>query len=361
MCTCTVRYFILTWPKHSNLSVTIKDIANRANVSRGTVDRVIHKRGNVAPYIQQRIENVITELGYKRNVIASQLARNKSLAIALLLPHPSEDIYWSLPHLGIEQGAEEYAYLGIKTSPFYFNLAQPSSFTHATEQIELSKFDACIVAPVFANEASHFLQQVHELGIPIICINTEIDIQIPYYYIGQASYQSGKLAGKLFDISIANPYNIAMIQIGQTFDQAEHYLQKEKGLRDFLREHSIQGHIQSIQLKDYSNESYLLSDLEQFIREHGPFDGYFIPNSKSFRFVKLLRKQLDAKAVIIGFDLISENMTALQNNEIDFLINQNPKQQGLLAIRSIVNHLIFGQEIESRQYVSLDIVVKENL
>lgn len=67
------------------------------------------------------------------------------------------------------------------------------------------------------------------------------------------------------------------------------------------------------------------------------------------------------KVIIIGFDLLAENITALQNGHIDFLINQNPKQQGFLAIKSIVNHLIFGQAIQERQYVSLDIVVNENV
>lgn len=342
------------------MPVTIKDIAKRAGVSRGTVDRVIHKRGKVAPYLHQRIENVIRELGYKRNVIASQLALNKSLHIAVLIPHPSEDIFWSLPHLGIEQGVEDFSYMGIKTTPFYFNLAKPSSFTHASQQIDLSQFDACIVAPVFKEQAATFLKQVHESGIPIICINTEINIDIPYFYIGQASYQSGKLAGKLFNISLPNPKKIAIVQIGQTFHQAEHYIQKERGLHDYFKDQSKQVSIQLIQLNDYSNETYLQADFEKYDRDFGPFDGYFISNSKSYRFIKIADKSQKPKPIIIGFDLISDNITALQNDQIDFLINQNAKQQGFLAIRTIINHLIFGQTIDSRQYVSLDIVVKEN-
>lgn len=343
------------------MPVTIKDIAKRAGVSRGTVDRVIHKRGKVAPYLHQRIENVIIELGYKRNVIASQLALNKSLHIAVLMPHPSEDIYWSLPHLGIEQGVEDFAYMGIRTSLFYFNLAQPSSFENASKQIVLAEFDACIIAPIFKEEASVFLQKVHQSKLPIICINTEISIDIPYYYIGQASYQSGKLAGKLFDMCLSNPRKLAVVQIGQTFQHPEHYIQKEKGLHDYFTNYSKEILIHSIQLDDYSNEAYLQTDFENFENEFGPFDGYFISNSKSYRFIKIANASQKARPIIIGFDLLSENITALQNDQIDFLINQNAKQQGTLAIRSIINHLIFGQPIDSRQYVSLDIVVKENV
>lgn len=339
------------------MPVTIKDIAKRAGVSRGTVDRVIHKRGNVASYLEQRIENVIKELGYKRNIIASQLALNKSIHIGLLLPHPAEDIFWQQPQLGIEQAVEDYRYLGIQTTEFYFNLAQNSSFKHAMNQIDVSSFDAFIVAPMFKAESTAFLEQLDKSNIPVICINTEIKTNFPYYYIGQASYQSGKLAGKLFDISLQKASKIGVVQIGPSPFQAEHYLQKLQGLNDYIQENTLPISIHAIQLENYSNVAYLQYDLNVFIEQHGPFDGYFIPNSRSYQFISLIQS---ANPVIVGFDLITENITALQNGQIDFLINQNPKQQGFLAVKSIVNHLIFGQMINDRQYVSLDIVVKEN-
>ena len=44
--------------------MTIREIANLANTSRGTVDRVLNHRGNVAEDVRQRIEKVICETGY---------------------------------------------------------------------------------------------------------------------------------------------------------------------------------------------------------------------------------------------------------------------------------------------------------
>ena len=45
-------------------NMTIREIANLANTSRGTVDRVLNHRGNVAEDVRQRIEKVICETGY---------------------------------------------------------------------------------------------------------------------------------------------------------------------------------------------------------------------------------------------------------------------------------------------------------
>ena len=46
--------------------ITIKDIARIADVSRGTVDRVINNRGKVAPEVRDRIIKIAKELGYEK-------------------------------------------------------------------------------------------------------------------------------------------------------------------------------------------------------------------------------------------------------------------------------------------------------
>ena len=53
--------------------MTINEIAKLAGVSRGTVDRVIHNRGNVKPEIQTRIQQIIRETGFSPNMAASAL------------------------------------------------------------------------------------------------------------------------------------------------------------------------------------------------------------------------------------------------------------------------------------------------
>lgn len=44
------------------MSITITQIAKLAGVSRGTVDRVIHQRGRVAPEVEKRIRDIMDEI-----------------------------------------------------------------------------------------------------------------------------------------------------------------------------------------------------------------------------------------------------------------------------------------------------------
>ena len=56
---------------------TIKEIADLAGVSRGTVDRVLNKRGSVNPQTAQKIMEIVHALDYKPNRAGLVLAAQK--------------------------------------------------------------------------------------------------------------------------------------------------------------------------------------------------------------------------------------------------------------------------------------------
>ena len=55
-------------------NIRIKDIAERAGVSVGTVDRVLHNRPNVSKVALEKVNKALEEMDYKPNVYASALA-----------------------------------------------------------------------------------------------------------------------------------------------------------------------------------------------------------------------------------------------------------------------------------------------
>ncbi|MEV0236122.1 LacI family DNA-binding transcriptional regulator [Nonomuraea sp. NPDC050786] len=66
--------------------VTMRDVAERANVSIATVSFVLNGTKRVAPETRARIEAAIEELDYKRNVVARALASSHTRILALLHP-----------------------------------------------------------------------------------------------------------------------------------------------------------------------------------------------------------------------------------------------------------------------------------
>ena len=50
------------------INYTINDIAKMANVSRGTVDRVIHGRGKVSKPAYEKVKNILDKIDYNNPI-----------------------------------------------------------------------------------------------------------------------------------------------------------------------------------------------------------------------------------------------------------------------------------------------------
>jgi LacI family transcriptional regulator len=95
--------------------MTVKEIAELAKVSIGTVDRVIYNRGRVAAEIKARIEAIIEKHQFTPNPIARLLKQNRAYRFWAFLPRRDQDAgYWGQALEGIQEGADEIAPLGLK-------------------------------------------------------------------------------------------------------------------------------------------------------------------------------------------------------------------------------------------------------
>jgi len=65
--------------------MTIRDVAKRAEVSVGTVSRVLNGRSDVKTELRTRVDRAMQELGYRPNVRAQNFARNSSAVLSFVL------------------------------------------------------------------------------------------------------------------------------------------------------------------------------------------------------------------------------------------------------------------------------------
>jgi LacI family transcriptional regulator len=341
--------------------IRIKDIAERAGVSTGTVDRVIHNRGNVSPKARVKVLAVMEQLDYEPNIIASTLAYNRVTKIAAVFPDPTTDLYWSYPLQGVEKAAKVYRHYGVEIQPFYFDLFDSASFSSVASEALKSEPDALLFPPLFLKESEQILDACRDNNIMISFINTDIEGRRALCYVGQDSYQSGVLAGKLLNIGYRRPLRTLVLHLGKGTTNAKHLLDKERGIKDyFANTYEGDAPITMAHFEDFDNEAKLRDFLLEINRKHPGLSGIFVTNSRAYMLVKALKEEELAHLRIVGFDLLPKNLEYLDQRKISFLINQNPVQQGYLGVMNIVNKLIFKKEINRIQHLPLDIVVSEN-
>src|SRR5688572_8149765 len=170
--------------------ITIKDIAKLANVSVGTVDRVIHNRGEVAEESRKKIMDILEKTGYKPNLLARTLGTNKIFRIAAMLPDPRQDEYWSLATDGIHQAREEWAQYGVRIQLDHFDLYDKHTFKTLSEQVLRSAPDGILTAPIFYQEAQEFFNRCQEHKIVFVVMNNNVPGAGALSFIGQDLYQS---------------------------------------------------------------------------------------------------------------------------------------------------------------------------
>lgn len=71
----------------------MRDVAERACVSRMTVSRALNKPESVKPELRQRVLDAVQELGYVHNHLARSLSSSRSNVIGLVLPSLENSIF----------------------------------------------------------------------------------------------------------------------------------------------------------------------------------------------------------------------------------------------------------------------------
>ena len=329
-------------------------------VSIGTVDRVLHNRGEVAESTRNKILRIIKDLEYQPNFLASTLASKKSAVFATLLPQPpSSHEYWYKPVTGIKKRVLELSQYGIEVKPFTFSQTDPQSFISASKEILKLLPDGVVFAPFFKKESETFINQLKELSIPFVFIDSEIKNAGQLGYIGQNSYQSGQVSGKLLD-QILREGNILIIHFAREMDNQNHLVQREKGFYDWFSKNSEDNHkLFTAEVPDTNDTEWMERIYQIIIKKE--IKGIFVTNSKVYFTGRLIDKYGLHYLKVIGHDLLTENIEYLKKDIVNFLICQRPEEQGYNAINKLFRHVIQKRETEHENYSSIDIVIKENV
>ncbi|MCK9640233.1 MAG: LacI family transcriptional regulator [Prolixibacteraceae bacterium] len=340
-------------------NIRIKDIALKAGVSIGTVDRVLHKRGEVSTKTKTRIQQIIDELDYRPNLLASSLASKKSIVFATLMPRSSSlDTYWSKPQNGVEKAMGQLRAYGVKLQQYFFDMDDSRSFSSQGEKLLLDAPDAVLLAPWAKREALRLTKQLDEREIPYIYIDANLEETNPIGFVAQSPFDSGFLAAKLIDWGVKERSLILLIHVAKELDNASHLIKRERGFMRYFEE--MKSHHRIVKLEVSGKEDEINSHLNKLGIDPCDVSGVFVTNSK-VHLAAACFKALCITPKIIGYDLIPQNIALLKDGKIDFLICQKPELQGYRAIHLLFDSLVKKEIIKRENYTSIDLITKENI
>jgi len=340
--------------------ITIKDIAKKAGVSAGTVDRVLHNRGEVSEKSKEKIKATLKDLHYEPNLIASSLSARKTYKIITLIPSFREGEYWEEVDKGLDRVIAEIAKFNVFVEKRYFNQFEAQSFYSEVDALENEDFQGLLLSPILRDKSLALCANMKRRHIPVVFIDSQIENAEYLAYFGQPSFQSGYIGAKSVTAPLQKGKNIVLFRtLRKGFIGANQTLQRQEGFLSYLSEYRPDCSVINVELQAGNTEmnEWLM---RQAFDERNNVGAAVIFNSTAYNIAAFLEREKIEDVILLGYDALHKNIAYLKQGRIATIIAQRPECQTYNGVKALFNSIVLKQEVQRINYMPIDILVKEN-
>lgn len=336
---------------------TIKEIAELAGVSRGTVDRVLNNRGSVNAQTARRVREIAEKLNYKPNKAGLMLAaQKKNIKIGVLLFSRSRSFFNEILE-GVAAKEKELAGYNCTILTRETDFDEKAQFA-AMEELLAEGIHGLVISPYNSLFIAAEIDRFQDLGIAVVTVNTDI-VSKRIAYVGSNYRLSGKTAAGL----------MARMTFGEVYvgivSGSHHILchsDRIAGFTQTLEERYPRLHIvETVENHDDDAESF--EKVSQMLNAHPEINAlYFTAGGVhgGCQAVQALNRAADMR--IFTYDSVPTTAELVRSDVITATICQQPYKQGYLPIELLSRYLLEGIAPEQElNYVDIDIRIKENL
>jgi len=331
--------------------ITIYDIANKLDLSSATVSRALKDHPAINKNTRKKIQDVAKELGYRHNTFASNLRKQKTNTIGVIVHELNSNFITSVL-AGIEKVTAEAGYdliIAHSSESFKKESANALNLFH-------KRVDGLIASLAFDTEGLDHYQSFNDKAIPVIFFdrveeNSEsTKVIIDNYKCGyQATQHLIEQGCKRIVLMTANlKRNV--------------YAQRHKGYKDALFDNSIPYNENYVLIKDLS-EQCGIEAAKQIVKMKPLPDGAFITNDFSaavcMQTLKEFGIRIPEDIAIVGFNndaigkIVEPQLTTIDYPGIDM---------GEIAARNLINHLKGISNIKHTQTIVVrsDLIIRKS-
>ncbi|MCH3918331.1 MAG: LacI family DNA-binding transcriptional regulator [Spirochaetia bacterium] len=341
------------------MAVTIQEIAEKAHVSRGTVDRALNNRKGVNPEVADHVRAIAKELGYTPDIAAKSLANRRyhRKKIGILAFSDARPLFGMLQD-GIRDGLKMYKDLGFRIELVVQRDYDPEEQVRLIDQLMARHIDGLALTPINDVQVRTKLQELEAKHIPIVCMNTSIEEVHYLAYVGCDYLKTGYVGADLFGfLAHGEKEEIAVIAGSRENLGVE---ERVKGFLENIRLNYPNLQVIEVLHNDENGElSYKMT--KQLLQRHadvrnicyaGPFPG------KGIQAIIDERGKNDLH--IITYDETADIKQLLKDGLTIATIGQDPYAQGFNGIQILCNYLLTGATCSPVQQLTQIVVLMKN-
>src|SRR5690606_24632253 len=157
---------------------------------------------------------------------------------------------------------------------------------------------------IFRKEAMRFIQLAEQNNILIYTINTEIDHPGISSYVGQHSFDAGRLAAKMFHLANPSLREITIVNLGQESHIAKHVEDKINGFSSFFRDMGVEVVLKEQHFSEFTDKVILNREVKKRFAGQDKIKAIWFVNSRAYTFLSEAADILAPECIVLGYDLI---------------------------------------------------------
>jgi LacI family transcriptional regulator len=329
---------------------TVHDVAQLAQVSLATVDRVMNNRGGVSAKAVAKVKAAVAQSGYIRNLAAANLSRRRVYRFAFVVPSNDTGfvtlLYDALARERSRLVAEQVLIQIIQTPAF-----------DVTAQIAALRNLDCDAVAMMASEVPAIQSEIahlREAGVRVVTLVADLPQSNREAYIGVDNVAAGRTAGDFMGRFLGAEGAVLMIAGSLT---SRDHTERLMGFR-----HVMQDRFRHITLLPSVEGQDNAATVEQLILDATacPLVGIYAIGAGNKGLVRAV-EQISPKPVVITHELTPTSRAGLQSGTIDLVLDQDADAAVAAAVR-IMRTLTEGHTLAANSgRIRLNIYSRENI
>lgn len=334
---------------------TIREIAEMAGVSRGTVDRVLNHRGKVNPETEEKIQSILTQLHYTPNRAGMALAAQKNRFRIGVILFSKKNPFFNEVMDGLLEKAQELALYGcelVVKRVAYDPEAQLSAIRACLQE----GIRGLIITPYNSDAVRSALNRLISGNIPVVTVNSDIEGTDRLSYVGSNYTRSGKAAGALMKLITSGTVHVGIINGDR---QILCHAQRSSG---FLEELSADPRFCVVaEGENYDDDARSYALVSEMLHAHPEINALYFTAAGVYGGCRAIADNAQGRPLrILTYDDVPTTVEMLQRGIITATICQAPNWQGAKALEVLFGYLSGALDTPNDSYYAeLTIKTKE--
>ncbi|MGN0516157.1 LacI family DNA-binding transcriptional regulator [Eubacterium sp.] len=337
------------------MSITAKEIARLAGVSRGTVDRALKNRPGISRETKMRILEIAERYDYKPNIIGKALVYSgKPIKISVILNSIGNPFFDDVK-AGVFAAQEEFESYGFEIKLYEFKGYDAENLLDLLDEA-VNDSEYIILTPICDSRVEEKIRSLQENSKKIIMLSSVLEGVDNAVYVGCDYLKSGRIAGRLTGLISGGRANLYIIT-GSSNHKG--HAQRVEGIKAVTEKSYPSINLLGVSESNDDDETAYY-EMKNAFEKYPQIDFVYITAGGVNGTLKAVREQKH-NVRVCTFDDTEITRRALLSGDVLATICQQPFEQGYYSVKAIFDRIIMKKEVQSVIYTQLSIKVDEAL